>query len=62
MYSFSQISDHLVPGPIEVVEDSVFRYVAYVDELGLLAYPPPQFVHASVPLNDLIAFLPVSHA
>jgi hypothetical protein len=61
-YSFSQISDHLVPGSTEADQDSIFRYVAHVEEIGLLTYPSPQFVHTSIPLNKLFAFLPLLHA
>jgi hypothetical protein len=61
-YSFSQISDHLVPGSTEAGPDNMFRYVTHVDDIGLLAYPSPQFVHTSVPLNELFTFLPLSHA
>ena len=59
--SFSQVSDHLVPGSMEVGEDSVFRYVAHVSEAELLAYPSPKFVHTSIPLNELFSFLPLSY-
>ena len=58
-YSFSQISDHLVPGSMEAGQD---HYVAHVDEIELLTYPSPQFVHTSIPLNELFTFLPLSHA
>ena len=62
MYSFSQISDHLVPGSMEAGQDHVFCYVAHVDEIELLTYPSPQFVHTSILLNELFTFLPLSHA
>jgi hypothetical protein len=61
-YSFSQISDHLVPGSTEAGQDNMFRYVAHVDEIELLTYPSPQFVHTTVPLNELFTFLPLPHA
>ena len=60
--SFSQFSDHMVPSSAEVDQESVFRYVAHVDEVELHRYPSPQFVHTRVPLNELFTFLPVSHA
>jgi hypothetical protein len=40
----------------------MFRYVSHVDEIELLAYTSPQFVHTSVPLNKLFTFLPLPHA
>jgi hypothetical protein len=61
-YSFSQISDHLVAGFTEAGQDNVFRYVAHVDEIELLKYPSPHFIHTSVPLNELFTFLPLPHA
>jgi hypothetical protein len=61
-YSFSQISDHLVPGSMEAGQENVFRYVAHVDEIERLKYPSPQFVHTTVPLNILFTFLPLQHA
>ena len=61
-YSFSLISDYLIPGSTEADQDSMFRYVAHVDEVELLTYPSPQFVHTRVPLNELFTFLPLSHA
>ena len=64
-YSFSQISDYLVPGSADAgrLEDSMFRYVAHVDEIEIVTtYPSPQFVRTSVPLNELFSFLPVRPA
>ena len=61
---YSQISDYLVPGSTDAgrLEDSVFRYVAYVDDVELLKYSSSQFVHTIVPLVDLFAFLTVTTA
>jgi hypothetical protein len=50
-FSFSQISDYMVSGSAEGSQDNMFRYVAHVDEIGLLAYPSSNFVHTSVPLS-----------
>ena len=61
-YSFSQISDYLIPGSTEADQDSMFRYVAHVDEVELLIYPSPQFVHTRVPLDEFFIFLLLSHA
>jgi hypothetical protein len=63
-FAFSQISDHLVPGSTEAdqLKDSMFRYVAHVDEVELFTYSSSQFVHTSVPLIKLFAFLPIRHA
>jgi hypothetical protein len=63
-FSFSQISDHLVPGSTKAdkLEDSMFRYVAHVDEVELLTYSSSHFVHTTVPLIELFAFLPLIHA
>ena len=61
-FLFSQISDHLVPGSTNFEQDSRLRYVGHVDEIELLTYSTPQFVHTSIPLNELFTFLPLTHA
>ena len=61
-YLFSQFSDHLVPGSVEAGQDNVFCYVAHVDEIELLTYPSPHFVHTNILLNGLFTFLPLQHA
>ena len=40
----------------------MFRYVAHIDDVGLLAYSSAQFVHTNIPLPELFKFLPVLHA
>ena len=62
LYDFSLIRDHLVSDPSLVAQDSMFRYVAHVDDVGSLAYSSAQFVRTNIPLYDLFKFLPVSHA
>ena len=62
LYGFSIVGDYLVSDPSAVNQESVFRYVAHVDDMGLLAYSSAQFVHANIPLSELFKFLPVSHA
>jgi uncharacterized protein DUF6570/helitron helicase-like protein/PIF1-like helicase len=62
LYNFSVIRDYLVSVPRDVNRKSMFRYVAHVDDVGLLAYSSAQFVHADIPLSDLFKFLPISHA
>ena len=39
-YSLAQLGKHLVAG-LEQTNDSVFRYIAYVDDIDLLKYPTP---------------------
>lgn len=62
LYNFSLIGDHLISDPSLVSQESMFRYVAHVDDVGLLAYSSAQFVHTNIPLCELFKFLPVSHA
>jgi hypothetical protein len=62
LYNFSLIRDHLGSDPSLVAQDSMFRYVAHVDDVGSLAYSSAQFVRTNIPLYDLFKFLPVSHA
>ena len=62
LYNFSVIGKYLVSDPSEVHQESMFRYVAHVDDVGLLAYSSAQFVHTNIPLSELFKFLPVLHA
>ena len=62
LYDFSVIGDYLASDSSAVNQESVFRYVAHVDDVGLLAYSSAQFVHANIPLSELFKTLPVSHA
>ena len=66
-YTFSQISEHLVVvagtmSDVSQLEEAVFRYVAHVNEVDSFAYPYPQYVCTSIPLDELFSILPVSHA
>src|ERR1700678_1043087 len=51
-YSLAQLSEHLAAGSLEQEKDSVFRYVAHVDDVGLLKYPSPAYIHCKIPLED----------
>ena len=62
LFEFSLIGDHLTSDRSIVSQDSMFRFVAHVDDVGLLAYSSSQFVHTNIPLKALFKFLPVSHA
>ena len=59
LYNFSVIGKYLVSDPSEVHQESMFWYVAHVDDVGLLAYSSAQFVHTNIPLSELFKFLPV---
>ena len=62
LYDFSVIGNYLASDPGEVNPESKFRYVAHVDEIGLLAYSSAQFVRVNIPLSELFKFLPLTHA
>ena len=61
-YSLAQLSEHLAVGSLEQEKDSVFRYVAQVEDVDLLKYPSPAYIHCKIPLEYLITLLPVTHA
>ena len=52
LYDFSIVGDYLVSDPSAVNQESVFRYVAHVDDMRLLAYSSAQFVHVNIPLSE----------
>jgi hypothetical protein len=56
LYKFSAIGVYLTSLPDEINQDSMFRYVAHVDNVGLLAYSSSQFVHANIPLSKFLIF------
>ena len=62
LYKFSVIGDYLASLPKEIDQESMFRYVAHVDNVGLLAYSSAQFVHANIPLSELFNIIPALHA
>jgi hypothetical protein len=62
LFEFSLIGEHLTSDRSIVSQESMFRFVAHVDDVGLLAYSSSQFVHTNIPLKELFKFLPVSHA
>ena len=62
LFGFSLIGDHLTSDRSLVSQKSMFRFVAHVDGVGLLAYSSSQFVHTNIPLKELFKSLPVSHA
>ena len=62
IFDFSLIGDHLTTDRSLVSQDSMFRFVDHVDDVGILAYSSPQFVRTNIPLKELFKFLPVSHA
>ena len=64
LFDFSLIGDYLTRTSDRslVSQDSVFRFVDHVDDVGILAYSSPQFVRTNIPLKELFKFLPVSHA
>ena len=62
IFDFSLIGDHLTSDRSLVSQDSMFRFVDHVDDVGILAYSSPQFVRTNIPLKELFKFLPVSHA
>jgi len=39
-----------------------FSFIAHVDDIDLLNYPEENYVHASIPLYDLIDHIPVAAA
>ena len=64
-YSLAQINEHLVVrshGLDQVLKDAVFRYVAHVDDVELLKYPFPAYIHCKMLLETLLPMLPVTHA
>ena len=61
-YSLAQLNEHLVVGSLKQEKDSVFRYVAHVDDVGLLKYPFPAYIHCRMPIETLLPMLPVTHA
>ena len=62
LFDFSLIGDHLTSDRSLVSQESMFRFVDHVDDVGILAYSSPQFVHTNIPLSQLFKFLPVLHA
>jgi hypothetical protein len=42
------------------ITENVFKYADHVNDVGLLQYPPSQFVHVNMPLKELTCHLSVS--
>ena len=58
-FHFDTIEQYLLPG-CDVTKDNAFLFVDHVDSTGRLSYPVDNhFVHASIPLEKLVSFLPV---
>ena len=58
-FHFDVIEQHLVSGS-DIMKDNVFIFVDHVDSTGQLSYPADKcFVHASIPLEKIVPFLPV---
>ena len=39
------------------ITKNVFKYADHVNDVGLLQYPPSQFVYVNMPLRDLTPYL-----
>lgn len=61
-YSLAQLNENLVVESLEQVNDSVFCYVAHVDEVDLLKYSFPAYIHCKIPLKTLLPMLCVTHS
>jgi hypothetical protein len=58
-FPFHAIEQYLLPG-CDVTKENAFVFVDYVDSTGRLSYPADKlFVHASIPLENIVSFLPV---
>jgi hypothetical protein len=58
-FHFHAIEQYLLPG-CDVTKENAFVFVDYVDNTGRLSYPADKhFVHASIPLENIVSFLPV---
>lgn len=60
-FSFETVSPHIISG--DVSDGSEYSYIDHVASDGLLAYPVDRgYVHANIPLEDIIPYVPVKVA
>jgi hypothetical protein len=62
VFSYTELKPYMLPHDENQLDISqnVFRYVDHVDDIGLLQYPPSQFVHINMPLQKLATHLTVT--
>jgi hypothetical protein len=52
-FSYASVLPYIVSKPSFLNDRACLQYVAYVDNMGLKAYPTDKFVHADIPLTCL---------
>jgi hypothetical protein len=58
--TFSSVMPYIVSKPNFLSDRSCLHYVAYVDNVGLKAYPSDKFVHANIPLPMVSQLLSIT--
>ena len=62
IFSYSQLEPYMLPQDKNQLDITkmVFKYADHVNDIGLLKYPPSQFVYVNMPLQDLTPYLTVT--
>ena len=59
VFSYSQLEPYMLPhdeNQLDITKN-VFKYADHVNDVGLLQYPPSQFVYVNMPLQDFTPYL-----
>lgn len=62
-FVYTEIKDYLLPGSEKLIgANTVFKFVDQVDDIGILQYPLGLFVHAKIPVHEIIPHVSLAHA
>jgi hypothetical protein len=60
--SFKSIEPYVISNTSDATLACNFRYVGHVDDIGILSYPAPSYVHTSIPLSVLFGLITLANA
>ena len=61
--TLADVHPYILPSTdISMISNSAFKFIDQVDNTGLLKYPQSEFLHARIPLKQLIELVPIARA
>ena len=62
LHSFESIERYVISDMSDTTAKCNFRYVDHVDDIGMLSYPAPAYIHTSIPLSILFGLVTLANA